>query len=286
MIGNPALPKEKLQKYQFLSAILHTVSRNLDKGFIKPKVTRKMISVFTAGDKPITSREARLNAVKKAHKEKYDVYPPAFGVISPTKSCNLQCTGCYATSDKTSKAQLEYEVTRRLIRETHDLFHSRFCTISGGEPFMYKSDGKTIFDIFEEFDDMFFLVYTNGTLINAEVAARLAELGNATPCISVEGFEKHTDERRGKGVYKKIMNAMAALRNEGLPYGLSITATSHNIKVILEEDFYDYYFRDLGITYLFQFQMMPIGRGKEVIDLMITPKQRVELFHLWKKTAE
>jgi MoaA/NifB/PqqE/SkfB family radical SAM enzyme len=148
---------------------------------------------------------------------------------------------------------------------------------------MYKSDGKSIFDIFEEFNDMFFLVYTNGTLIDAGMAARLAELGNATPCISVEGFEKHTDERRGKGVHKKIMNAMTALQKEGIPYGISITATSHNINLILEEDFYDYYFRDLGITYLFQFQMMPIGRGKDVIDLMITPAQRVALFHLWKK---
>ena len=178
---------------------------------------------------------------------------------------------------------MEYHVTQRVIRETHDLFHSRFCTISGGEPFLYKSDGKTIFDIFEEFNDMFFLVYTNGTLINDKVARRLAALGNVTPCISVEGFEKHTDERRGNGVHQKIMKAMAALRKEGVPYGISITATSHNVGVLLEEDFYDYYFGDLGITYLFQFQMMPVGRGKEVIDLMITPQQRVDLFHLWKK---
>jgi len=281
--GTPALPKEKLQKYQYLTAILHTVCRNLDQGYIKPKVTRKMISVFTAGDKLITSREGRLNPTKEAYREKYGIYPPLFGVISPTKACNLQCTGCYATSDKTSRVQMEYNVTQRVIRETHDLFHSRFCTISGGEPFMYKSEGKTIFDIFEAFNDMFFLVYTNGTLINERVAARLAEMGNVTPCISVEGFEKHTDERRGKGVHQKILNTMAALRKEGVPYGISITATSHNVDVLLEEDFYDFYFRDLGISYLFQFQMMPVGRGKQVINLMITPKQRVELFHLWKK---
>jgi sulfatase maturation enzyme AslB (radical SAM superfamily) len=129
--GTPALPKEKLQKYQYGTAILHTVSRNLDKGYIKPKVTRKMISVFTTGDKLITSREGRLNPTKEAYREKYGLYPPLFGVISPTKACNLQCTGCYATSDKSSRAQLEFEVTRRIIMETHDLFHSRFCTISG-----------------------------------------------------------------------------------------------------------------------------------------------------------
>ncbi len=281
--GTVALPREKLQKYQYLAAILHTVCRNLDQGYIKPEVTRRMIRVFTTGDKLITSREGRLNPVKEAYRQKYGLYPPLFGVISPTKACNLHCTGCYATSNKSSRAQLEYGVTMRIIRDTHDLFHSRFCTISGGEPFLYKSEGKNIFDIFDEFHDMFFLVYTNGTLIQKESAEKLARLGNVTPCISVEGFEKQTDERRGKGTHKKILSAMEALQAEGVPFGISITATSRNIDLLLEEDFYDYYFRDLGISFLFQFQMMPVGRGKEVIDLMITPRQRVELFHLWKK---
>jgi MoaA/NifB/PqqE/SkfB family radical SAM enzyme len=242
-----------------------------------------MISVFTTGDKLITSREGRLNFTKESYREKYGIYPPLFGVISPTKACNLQCTGCYATSDKTSRVHMDYPITSRVIRETHDLFHSRFCTISGGEPFLYRSEGKNIFDIFAEFRDMFFLVYTNGTLIDKGAAARLAELGNVTPCISVEGYEKHTDERRGEGTHQKIMKAMASLQTEGVPYGISITATSRNADLLLREDFYDHYFRDLGISYLFQFQMMPVGRGKEVIDLMITPQQRVDLFHLWKK---
>lgn len=70
---------------------------------------------------------------------------------------------------------------------------------------MYKSEGKTLLDIFEKYNDMFFLVYTNGTLITPEIAKRLAKLGNATPAISVEGYEKETDERRGKGVYKKFL---------------------------------------------------------------------------------
>lgn len=156
-------------------------------------------------------------------------------------------------------------------------------TLSGGEPFMYKSDGKTIFDLFEGFNDMFFLIYTNATLIDEKITERLAQVGNATPCISVEGFEKQTDERRGPGVHKKILNAMKYLRESGVPYGISVTATSKNIDVLLTEEFYDYYFLELGITFLFQFQMMPIGRGREVIDLMITPPQRVALYHLWKK---
>jgi MoaA/NifB/PqqE/SkfB family radical SAM enzyme len=280
--GVPALPAEKKQKYYYLSSIMHTVSHHLDNGFINPKVTRKMVDVFTQGGLK-TDRVRTLNPAKETYKEKYGEYPPLFCVLSPTKACNLACVGCYATSDRQSTPKLDYETTRKVVQDVHDTFGSRFMTISGGEPFMYKDGGKTIYDIFEEFNDMFFLTYTNATLIDEKVARRLAELGNVTPCISVEGFEKETDERRGKGVYQKIMNAMQYLRDYGVPYGMSVTATSKNIDILLTEEFYDYYFNELGITYVFQFQMMPVGRGKEVIDLMITPQQRVDLYHLWKK---
>lgn len=280
--GVPALPFEKLQKYAFNSAVLKTVCRNLDQGYIKPAVTRKMVKVFTQGGLKV-DRSKTLNPVKEAYREKYGDYPPLFCVLSPTKACNLQCEGCYATSNRQSTPKLEFDIARRVVKEVHDLFGSRFMTISGGEPFMYKNNGKTIFDLFKEFNDVFFLVYTNATLIDKKIAERLTQVGNATPCISVEGFEQHTDDRRGRGVHQKILNAMHHLREAGVPFGISVTATSKNIDVLLTEKFYDYYFRELGITFLFQFQMMPIGRGKEVIDLMITPQQRVALYHLWKK---
>jgi len=80
-------------------------------------------------------------------------------------------------------------------------------------------------------------MYTNGTLIDRECAARLAELGNVTPAISVEGWEKETDERRGKGVFRKIMQAMENLRNAGVPYGILVTATRENAEILLAEPF-------------------------------------------------
>lgn len=61
-----------------------------------------------------------------------------------------------------------------------------------------------------------------------EFAARLAEAGNITPAISVEGFETETDTRRGEGVHGRIMKAFDALRRHGVPFGVSATATRHN----------------------------------------------------------
>lgn len=274
------LQQERLDQYAFTSSIVDQACKNLDKGFIKPAVAKKMVKVF-AGDAYSPDRFKKLNPVKEDYKEKYGDYPPQFLVLAPGKACNLQCTGCYASADPSSAEKLDYETTRRIVREAHDLFGSRFMTITGGEPFLYKSDEKTLIDIFEEFNDMFFLVYTNGTRINKEIADKLADLGNVTPAISIEGWQEQTDRRRGKGVYQRILKAMDNLREAGVPFGISLTATQQNAEMLLEDEYYDYFFNELGVSYMWQFQLMPIGRGKDVKELMVTPEQRVKLYHQW-----
>ncbi|RLE09458.1 MAG: radical SAM protein, partial [Candidatus Aminicenantes bacterium] len=157
--------------------------------------------------------------------------------------------------------------------EQKDLWSSHFTVISGGEPLIYKSEGRDIFDLFADHPDTFFLMYTNGTLIDANTAKKLAEVGNVTPAISVEGFEEETDRRRGQGVFKKILHAMENLRQEGVPFGISITAMRHNAELILSEEFIDFYFNKQGALYGWIFQYMPIGR-RFTLDLQVTPQQR------------
>jgi len=50
----------------------------------------------------------------------------------------------------------------------------------------------------------------------------MSELGNFSPAISVEGFEQETDSRRGKGINKKILEAMDNLRRLGVLFGISV----------------------------------------------------------------
>jgi MoaA/NifB/PqqE/SkfB family radical SAM enzyme len=169
-----------------------------------------------------------------------------------------------------------------MMDEAYNKWGAGFMTISGGEPFLYNDNGKTLFDLWEKYSDMFFLVYTNGTCITKEVAERIAKLGNVTTAISVEGFEKETDERRGPGVFKRILQAMQNLREAGVPFGISVTGTSKNIDILLGDEFYKYFFDEQGATYMWQFQLMPVGRAKECIDLAVNPEQRVALYKKWK----
>ena len=125
-------------------------------------------------------------------------YPPGFLVISPTKTCNLRCVGCYANSG-TDKEKLDWQVFDRILTEVRSLWGKRAVVISGGEPFAYRSNGMNLLDMVERHPECIFMSYTNGTLIDDKVAKRLAELGNFTPAISVEGWRERTDARRGRG---------------------------------------------------------------------------------------
>jgi len=271
----------QLKRYQFISAMLHCAIRNVDKGSITKEVIKKIIDVLVQNN--LVEGDQSYDQVVEKFKEKYGEPPPSFIVFSPTQICNLKCIGCYASSAANTQATIPYPIVDRVAGETHDCWGSRFMTISGGEPFMYKSEGKTLLDIFQKYSDMFFLVYTNGTLINKEIAERLVKSANATPAISVEGFEKETDQRRGTGTHKKILNAFEHLRQAGVPFGISVTATSKNVDLLLQDEFYDFYFGEQGACYMWEFQLMPIGRGKDEIDLMVNPEKRVRLYRKWEK---
>jgi len=275
------LKQVQLKQYQFLSAMLHCVIRNVGKGYISKEVTRKIIDVLVENNL-MEGDQSYEQAVEK-FTQKYGEPPPSFIVFSPTQKCNLHCVGCYASSTANTATTIPYPYVDRVVSEVHDSWGSRFITISGGEPFMYKSEGKTLLDIFQKYNDMLFLIYTNGTVINEEVTQRLMESANATPAISVEGFEKETDERRGAGTHKKILETFERLRQAGVPFGISVTATSQNADLLLTDEFYDFYFKEQGACYMWQFQLMPIGRGKDEIDLMVNPEKRLQLYRKWEK---
>jgi len=275
------LKKVALKKYEFLSAMLSSAVKNMDKGYISKNVINKLIEVLVKNSF-MKDAEGYENEIEK-FKQKYGALPPSFIVLSPTQRCNLNCIGCYASSTSHTAATIPYSVVDKIVNEVHNTFGSRFITVSGGEPFMYRSEGKTLLDIFEKYNDMFFLVYTNGTLITPEIAKRLEMLGNVTPAISVEGFEKETDERRGKGIFKKVLNGFNNLRESGVSFGASVTATSKNVDLLLTDEFYDFYFNQQGASYMWQFQLMPIGRGEEILNLMVNPHKRVQLYRMWER---
>jgi MoaA/NifB/PqqE/SkfB family radical SAM enzyme len=167
-----------------------------------------------------------------------------------------------------------------------ELWGAAFVVISGGEPFLYRSEDKDLLDMAEAHPNLYFLVYTNGTQITREVAQRLGRLANLTPAISVEGRAPTTEERRGSGVFNQILSAFANLREFGVPFGISMTATRQNCDELLSDEVVDFYFEEQGALYGWIFQYMPIGKGYD-LSLMVTPEQRLRLHpRMWEVLRE
>ena len=195
--------------------------------------------------------------------------PPVTLVLNPTMRCNLRCTGCYSyTFDRT--ADMDRALFERVLTEAREM-GIRLIVITGGEPYLYPE----LEDVFARFPDLIFMTYTNGQHLDAARVARLAELGNVWPAVSVEGFEQETDERRGKGVYAELIAAMARMREQGVMFGISATPTRHNTEVLADDRFLDHYI-DQGALFGWMFSYMPVGRQPDP-GLMPLPEQRDRL---------
>lgn len=193
---------------------------------------------------------------------------PRLILIDPTSACNLRCEGCWAGEYESD--MLEAELFDRVLREAKEL-GIYWIIISGGEPFMYPH----LFELAAKHDDMAFMIYTNGTLIDDAVADRIIEVGNISPVLSLEGWEEHTDRRRGKGIFKRVVAAMDRLKERGAIFGVSITATRENVDEVISDGFVDFLV-EKGVRYGWIFHYIPIGRNPNP-DLMLTLEQRAYL---------
>ncbi len=236
---------------------------------ISVKCQEKLISNLIINQEFLGEKE-RLQS-----KQREKVQLPSFLVISPTYACNLNCVGCYA-GEYGNKYALEKELVFDIVRQANAL-GIYFFTISGGEPFAWPH----LFELFQQFPNSYFLIYTNGTLLNDSVCERLARLGNATPAISIEGFEEETSARRGDGMFGTVISAMQRLRKYGVFFGASVTHTAANHHAVTDETFWDMLVEN-GACYAWVFHYIPIGL-KPDIGLMPTPQQRKERYETVKK---
>lgn len=202
--------------------------------------------------------------------EEHGFQPPFTLLISPTMQCNLRCQGCYS-GRYVHKKGLSYDLLHRILNEAQGM-GIQFIVLSGGELLTRKEE---VFQLAEEFHNMYFMFYTNGTLIDDTVADRLYELGNVGAIMSLEGFEEATDARRGKGVYQKVMDAMERLKIRGVPFGTSLTVTRHNLEEVASDAFFEH-LTDKGVMVAWFFLFMPVGKDPDV-SFMPTPGQRAYL---------
>lgn len=192
---------------------------------------------------------------------------PFVMLISPSMRCPLHCKGCYASSFS-KKDDIPPEEVDRIIGEAREL-GIYYIIILGGEPFF----NDYLLDIYEKYDDIMFTPFTSGLLLTDKIADRLKKCGNVIPMLSVEGFEKDTDDRRGKGTYKKVLKAMDLLNERGILFGVSSAVTRTNINAVVSDEFTDMLIKK-GSKMSWYFLFMPVNGDDNDFDMMLTAQQR------------
>jgi MoaA/NifB/PqqE/SkfB family radical SAM enzyme len=223
-----------------------------------------------------TVRQQRQAAGVRADLKQQGIQVPPIMIYSITNRCNLRCKGCYHQTLRSSDhSEMSTEKMRSVIAEAKELGIS-FLVLAGGEPLVRTE----ILDITRDNPDIIFFIFTNGLLIEDETAKRISRQKNVVPIISLEGYERDTDERRGAGVYRQLQVVAERLKRKGIFFGTSLTLTGNNFDTVTDKQFIKGLTK-MGCRLFFFVEYSPVQAGTE--NLVITNWQRDCLPGMMKK---
>jgi radical SAM protein with 4Fe4S-binding SPASM domain len=213
----------------------------------------------------------------------WKVPAPAGVLWDLTSKCNLRCRHCVVSAGEECSDELSFDDCCRLIDEFAD-FEVGQLILSGGEPMIRKD----FFDIAEyaASKNIMIQVATNGTLIDEDVAEKLANIG-ARAQVSLDSSvpEIHDDFRQSSGSWEKTVKGIKLLVKAGVPVTLAAAVTTMNIDNIPET--YELG-KELGVQTFRILPFVPSGRGTGAYDLEVKPARMRELteFLLSKRESD
>lgn len=196
---------------------------------------------------------------------------PAVLIASVTRSCNLDCAGCYSKALRPQAgagAELSDDRFMGLFREALEL-GTGVIMLAGGEPLLRRN----LLERVSELKGPLIPVFTNGLLIDGPMIDLFAR-GSLIPVFSIEGDSRHTRDRRGSGIHELAVASMKALKARGAIFGVSVTATSANADTLLSDAFLGD-LEALGTSVLFIVEYVPVSPGSD--GLVLTDAQKAAL---------
>ncbi|MBL4931887.1 putative heme d1 biosynthesis radical SAM protein NirJ1 [Clostridium paridis] len=227
----------------------------------------------------------RLRYVNGANNQRNGVslgYGPVV-VWNCTRTCNLKCVHCYASSDnKKYDGELSTEEGKRFIDEL-DEFRVPVILFSGGEPLLRE-------DLFElvQYANKYKIrstISTNGTLIDKDIATKIKNSGVGYVGISLDGVGTSHDEfRRTKGAFNLALNGIRNCKDVNQRVGLRFTINRHNFNQL--EDIF-HLIKNEDIDRVCFYHLVYSGRGSKMIDEDITHEEaRIAMDLIMEKSLE
>ena len=270
---NFSIMTEKLSLDSYLNNSIRNIMANAYKAVLSnPKEALFVLKI----------QRTLLKAEKRRKKilDNEALHIPPFLISSIATDCNLTCKGCYARANNicgtkkentATKEELTAEQWKQIFMEASQMGIS-FNLLAGGEPLLRKDIIKAAGKV----KDMLFPIFTNGTVINEMYLDLFSKHLNLIPILSLEGCQESTDERRGKGVFNRVINSMESLKEKSLFYGTSITVTSENIDSVTSPSYVNL-LKDLGCKIIFYVEYVP--SDKQTTHLALDEKgiEKMEL---------
>ncbi len=192
-----------------------------------------------------------------------------------TAACNIACVHCLSSSGKRRPRELSTAQALALVDELAQMqvFQIHF---GGGEPFIYPGIWQVLERCRER--ELVMCVSTNGTLLTAQRARRLAELEPIYFQVSLDGGTAETNDRiRGRGVFARALRGLELLAAEGLSLTVNSVLTRYSFAEL--DRLYEIaasFGAKLRVT-----RLRPSGRGREVWEELHPTREQYREFARW-----
>jgi len=210
--------------------------------------------------------------------KKYSEFPK-MAYYEASGKCNLKCQFCYA-NPKVWKFSKPYRgdtsLSKKIIKKLQEI-NVIYLIFSGGEPLL-REDLFEIIQYSKKFM-RFIGITTNGLLLDKDRAKRLIESGVDYVQVSIESCEeKIHDSLRGRGTFKKCIDAIEHLKNAGFSkHQLYITSTITKLNRETMMKFTEFA-EELGVQSSFSF-FQPVGRAFKKEEYALTRKDLLGFFY-------
>jgi len=190
-------------------------------------------------------------------------FQPRIVAWEVTRSCNLNCVHCRASSrfgpyDQELDTGEALEVLDQ-IREVG----TPIIILTGGEPLLRKD----IFELARYGTDrgLRMVMGSNGTLITARLARSIEESGIKRVSISLDGAtrESHDAFRKVDGAFDRAMKGISNLKDQGVAFQINTTIAQRNLSEL--QEILDLAVR-IGAIAHHIFLLVPTGRAREMVN--------------------
>lgn len=185
-------------------------------------------------------------------------------VLELTQRCNLTCKYCSAyKQEHRQRPDMPAERWMEIIDKLAVLCPNK-TILSGGEPFLYPDFSKVYNYCLEKLP--YIGITTNSVSIKPVQYQLLKEKPPASIQISIDGPKAYQDKMRGSGTYDICIRAIKTLIEHKIQVYTMTVVTKENLALLPE---FVCMLKDLGVSRVGFERLSPIGRGRELGELLL-----------------